>query len=340
MPTTDISPSQPAVVDVVVSTYNGSRYVGPQLESLLGQLHDVAIHASDDVSTDDTVAKLNQYLRDGVDTIHANPNNVGFVKNFESGLQRVVESNTQYVALSDQDDIWDEQRIQVGMQRMSELENQFGKDTPLLVHSDLCMISADGQQSYASFLGYRRYRISSQRSLNIILGENGVMGNTILMNRALAELCLPFPDNLHVHDYWIALLAELFGHRAMLKEPLVNYRLHESNASNTAHSMSRGPLAVIANAHWKKLLRRDFKLPFKEDTRLESLQYLMANTGNYPELTSQQQESIRQFIEYLKFNQPRWRSARYLLSSGIARTGIRYRLRLMAAVMLTTRYPR
>ena len=310
------------------------------MESLLAQLHEVSIHVSDDVSSDETVAKVSNKLRDGIDTLHVNANNTGFVGNFEQGMKRSVEAEARYIALSDQDDIWETQRIAAGMQAMSDLESVHGSDVPLLVHSDLKLIDKNGEQSHPSFLAYRRYRITSRRCLNTILGENGVMGNTVLMNRALAELCLPFPESLHVHDYWIALMAELFGHRMVVDKPLVNYRLHENNASNTAESMSRGLLAGLANINWRKLLARDFKLPFKEDSRMQVLKELLANPHDYPSLSDEQQHRIKLFVDYLDFSQSRLKSLAYLMTSGVARSGLRYRIRLMFAVLLTTRYSR
>lgn len=310
------------------------------MESLLAQSHEVSIHVSDDVSNDETIARVSNRLRDGIDTLHVNANNTGFVRNFAQGLKRAVEAQAQYIALSDQDDIWEEHRVAAGMQAMSDLECLHGSDAPLLVHSDLKLIDSNAKQSHPSFLAYRRYRITSRRCLNTILGENGVMGNTVLMNRALAELCLPFPESLHVHDYWIALMAELFGHRALLDEPLVSYRLHENNASNTAESMSRGLLAGLANIKWRKLLARDFKLPFKEDSRMQVLKELLANPDDYPALSEDQQSRINQFVDYLNFSQPRLKSLAYLMTSGVARSGLRYRIRLIFAVLLTTRYAR
>lgn len=340
MPNTNTSLSQPPAVAIVVCTYNGSQYIESQIESLLAQIHEVSVHVSDDVSSDDTVEIVSEKLRAGFDTLHVNTDNTGFVRNFEQGLKRAIETKAEYVALSDQDDIWDAQRVAAGMQAMSDLEALHGSDVPLLVHSDLRLIDAIGEQSHPSFMDYRRYRITSRRCLNIILGENGVMGNTVLMNRALAELCLPFPASLHVHDYWIALMAELFGHREMLDKPLVNYRLHENNASNTAESMSRGLLASLANFNWQKLLARDFKLPFKEDTRLQVLKELLANPDDYPALSEEQKNSINRFVDYLEFSQPRLKSLSYLMTSGVARSGLRFRVRLIFAVLLTRRYAR
>ncbi len=327
-------------VAVVLCTYNGAEYVEAQVESLLAQVHPVSIRLCDDVSSDDTIERISGLLRADIDTINVNKQNTGFVRNFEHCLSSAMDSDENYFALSDQDDVWDRSRIACGMSSMAALELVHGRDVPLLVHSDLNIVDAQGQLMHGSFLAYRRYRIAEEKSLPVILGENGVMGNTILMNRAMAELCLPFPDALHVHDYWIAILAELFGHRAKLDLSLVNYRLHGSNASNTAASMGRGISAFIANSNWNKLVKRNFKLPFKEDSRLKTLEYLTDNSDQFPALSLEQRRSIEAFKEYLRFKQSRFSSLRFLLTSNFIRKDLAYRLRLVMAVLLTQRYTR
>jgi glycosyltransferase involved in cell wall biosynthesis len=329
-----------AQVAIVLCTYNGARYLDEQLESLLMQEQAVTIFASDDASSDDTPRRLAELLRPDVDTLVVQTDNMGYVRNFETTLKRAYESGASYFALSDQDDVWDEDRVASGMYKMAELEKNHGIDAPLLVHSDLRLIDGNGQLLHRSFLDYRRYRISGDRNLSIVLGENGVMGNTVLMNRAMAKLCLPFPDQLHVHDYWVALLAELFGHRSMLDSPSVGYRLHTQNASNTASSMGQGLQVALSNATWKKLRSRDFKLPFKEDTRLLTLNHLIDNADQFPDLNINDWKQIESFKHYLIFKQSRLRSFFYLLESNMVRKGFLFRVRLFVVTMLTCRYPR
>ena len=335
----DATTQSPAVeVAIVLCTYNGSRYLQEQVDSLIAQEQPVAIVASDDVSSDDTADRLSEWLRPAVDSLVSQTSNQGYVRNFETTLKRALESKASYFALSDQDDVWHTDRVACGMRMMVELEKAHGMNVPLLVHSDLRLIDSDGQLLHGSFLAYRRYRINSQRNLAVILGENGVMGNTILMNKAMAELCLPFPEDLHVHDYWIAVLAELFGHRAMLTIPMVDYRLHTDNASNTATSMQKGYQAALSNATWKKLWSRDFKLPFKEDSRLLTLNHLIENADKFPDLAIDDWKQIESFRHYLAFKQSRLRSFCYLIESNMVRKGFRYRFRLFLVVMLTKRY--
>ena len=330
--------SQP--VAVAMCTYQGSRFVEAQLQSLQAQSWPTRLHISDDASNDDTVATVNKLVREGIDKLIVQPSNVGYVQNFQAAITAALDSGAQYIALSDQDDVCHANRIELGMQLMHKLETEHGNDAPLLVHSDLRLVDAQGEQNHPSFLAFRRYRISTKKNLKVILGENGVMGNTVLMNRSLATLCIAFPTKLHVHDYWIALMAELFGHRALLDTPTVDYRLHSHNASNTAESMGVTDPLTAFGLSWRTLLNRDFKLPFKEDSRLSALQHVLDNETKYPTLDDSQRSTMLEFVDYLEFTQPRWRSLMYLLGSGVARSGWGYRLRLCLATLLTQRYKR
>lgn len=338
MPAPENSTQQPTSAAIAMCTYQGARFVEAQLQSLQTQSCVTRLFISDDASNDDTVSRIAAWVRPGVDQLVVQPDNVGYVRNFESSIRASVESGARYIALSDQDDLWHVDRIERGIQLMHTLEQKHGQHTPLLVHSDLRLVDADGSKTHDSFLAFRRYRITTEKNLLVVLGENGVMGNTILMNRALAELALPFPQGLHVHDYWIALLAELFGHRALLSTPTVDYRLHTDNASNTADSMrATNTPGGLAQA-WAKLIHRDFKLPFKEDSRLSVLQQLLSDERLSPRLTDQQRDTIEEFVHYVRFEQSRWRSLFYLLTSGVVRRGLRYRARLCFVTLITRRY--
>lgn len=334
IPSTDT----PIPVAVALCSYNGGCYIEQQLASIQSQRYPCQIHILDDASSDDTVERVTAMLRPGQDSLRVQSVNKGYVGNFEQALLSLLKRSSPYIALSDQDDIWSNDRLALGMQAMAELEQQYGSEVPLLVHSDLSLIDAGGNTLHESFLSYRRYRIRSERALPIVLGENGIMGNTILMNRALAALCLPFPNGLHVHDYWIALMAELFGYRTLLTQPSVHYRLHGSNASNTRQSMRAGFQKLGFSRRWRSLLQRDFKLPFKEDTRLQALEYLLENQQRFPPLSGEQLSALSSFVRYLRFDQPRLASLAYLIGSGAVRSNLLHRARLCAVTLLTTRY--
>jgi len=329
--------SDKPTVAIVLCTYNGAEFLQPQLDSLAAQTWPVAVRLFDDASTDQTI-KLAQKNETIIDlAINNSKTNKGYVKNFESGIQSVLQEGFEYIALCDQDDYWHPERVEAGMQKLLH-EKTGHSETPLLCHSDLQMIDADNQVVQASYLKYRGYDIGNEKSLATVLGQSGVMGNTILMNKALAQLALPFPPKLHVHDYWLGVIAELYGHRILVDEPLVNYRIHEDNASNSTGSIKFGVSKLTKDKSWQGFIQRDYRLPFKEDTRLHAINELLTPSPERPELSTDQRILLEQFKQYLEFKTSRISLYVNMLKHGFFRKGIRHRIRLAYSTLLTQRY--
>ena len=345
-----------ATVAVIVCTYNGAAHVEQQLDSLLAQSWPVAIRVFDDASTDETIKLVLSRLRPSKDVLTKSAVNLGYVANFERAMTAVLDEGFEYLALCDQDDLWEGDRIALGMAVLRAAPDDVADDAavevvdrdddlvlphdelPRLVHSDLSMINGEGQPIHPSFLNYRGYATSGKRNLHIALGQNGVMGNTILMNAALARLALPFPAQLPVHDYWISLVAELFGHRGMLDEATVRYRIHGTNASNSSDSIRFGLSRRLGEFSWKRWLKRDFKLPFLEDSRLSVIDSLLAETDARRRLNSNQRQQLSVFRSYLAQEPSRLRLIVSMLRGGFIRPGQAHRWRFVAAQLITQRY--
>lgn len=334
MPTSEQQPT----VAIVLCTYNGSKHLIDQLESLKIQTWPVAVYAFDDNSADNTLDKLKDYADKLNLSVRTNDTNLGYVANFEAGIAHVLGEGHRYIALCDQDDIWHMDKIAKGMQHLLIAEKKLGDDALILTHSDLNLIDANQQQLHESFFKYRRYGISKEKSLALVLGQNGVMGNTVLMNRALAKFALPFPAKLHVHDYWLALLAELYGHRILVDGALVSYRIHTGNASNSSESIPLGNADKRRKKTKNTLFKRNHELPFKEDSRLQVVSLICNDTSRFPALENDDQQVMSSFKDYLEFKQSRIKVLFFMLKYGFFRTGIKHRIRVAYRTLITNRY--
>src|SRR5256886_16335278 len=216
-------------IDVLLATYNGARYLRPQIDSILGQ-EDVSfrILVRDDGSVDETPALIEHYRRTRPAPFFrvGGSDHLGAVETFASLLR---EAKAPYAALSDQDDVWAPHKLRTLLGVMRDLESRHGPDTPLLVHSDLTVVDETLRERHSSFWRYSGFDPGGT-SLPRLLVKNTVTGCASMVNRALIELALPVPPAALVHDYWLALVAAAAGRLGIVDEPLVAYRQHARNA--------------------------------------------------------------------------------------------------------------
>ena len=215
--------------EVVLATWNGSTYLQQQLDSILGQTQPpVRLLIADDGSSDHTLAVIrawHQRTRFPMRVLPPVPERLGSCRTFERLL---VASTADYVMLSDQDDVWDSDKAERLLAAMLDLEKCYGRQLPLLVHSDLRLINAHGEPLATSFIRYQHLDPEKDHWLEIAM-QNVVTGCACLLNRACARDSLPFPPEAVLHDWWLALVAARCGAIGYLPQPSVSYRQHSSN---------------------------------------------------------------------------------------------------------------
>ncbi len=311
-------------IQVLVCTYQGEQFIAQQLDSIVAQSYQsIEIHVFDDCSKDRTQEIVKEYCEKNPKIyLHINNQNMGFLKNFENAINN---TSGDYIALSDQDDIWHPDKLKLSMREIKILEEKY-PNTPAMVHTDLSLINDLGKTIDTSFFKKKKINIPPEKSLSRIMGHCGVMGNTILMNRLLVEKALPFPDGLKYHDYWLAVVNELFGIRKTLSDALVQYRIHRDNSSNNRINSS-GVNKVSG-------INRDYLLPFMEDYRERPIQNLLESY----KLTPDEETLIKQFYTYLNFEGGRLSNFIFLMKNNFLKDDFLYRLSVFFRIMLTNRY--
>lgn len=217
-------------VEILLATYNGVRFLDSQLSSIFSQTYsNWHILIRDDGSNDGTVQLLDHFAA-------RYPKCIKIIQNHERGLgargnfARLLEyASAPYVMFCDQDDIWMPNKIEVLIQKMLQLEASMGSSTPILVHSDLEVVDKDLNTIAKSFWQYQYLSPTSGQGWNTLLVQNTVTGCATLVNRALYRKALPIPTEAIMHDWWLALVAAVFGHLEALPQPTVRYRQHLTN---------------------------------------------------------------------------------------------------------------
>lgn len=205
-------------VTVLMSTYNGEKYLEEQLDSIFSQSGvDVKLVVRDDGSTDRTLEILYEYKKK-----HSNMNiiydgkNLGACKSFLKLIRENTDS--KFFALADQDDVWDEDKLQVAVKKMVEQE-------PTLYFSNLRIVDKDmnfirNSHNYPQTIDHKY----------AFLSVSLPTGCTIVYNYKLAKLVADASlEDYSMHDTWLYGVCSMFGKVIYDFEPHINYRLHEDN---------------------------------------------------------------------------------------------------------------
>lgn len=217
-------------IDILMATYNGEKYLAAQIDSIMGQsFQNFQLFIRDDCSTDATPKIIKEFTKKFPSKIISLPaeRNLGIIANF-SALMEASES--PYIMLSDQDDIWEKDKIEKTIAEMSALEKCHGSEIPLLVHTDLRVVDHNLQLIDPSFWRHMKLTPDSSHTVQKLILQNVVTGCSMLMNKKLLEMSLPIPKEAMMHDWWLALVAAAFGKISCVKTPTILYRQHNNNA--------------------------------------------------------------------------------------------------------------
>jgi len=305
-------------VAVCMATYNGEKYLAAQLDSLFAQtFSNFMLYISDDCSVDGTVAIIEEYKKVYPNRIvlYCGQETRGVVKNFEWLISSCTET---YMALCDQDDVWFPEKLENELNAIVA----YPLEMPLLVHSDLQMRECDLSLLYASYFNYRGIFLDEERALHRIIGHNGVMGCTVVMNQALKKKILPFPAQLDVHDYWIALVAEVCGRRVTLKKPLLHYRIHAENSSNNRDKI------VQRRTFPASIFNRD-PLPFRGVQREVILKEFLERYT----LSKKESRVVNGFIDYLENRKNPFLILYQVIKYRFFRKSIRYKIKIYMKIL-------
>jgi glycosyltransferase involved in cell wall biosynthesis len=216
--------------EVLLAVFNGEKYLGAQIDSILGQTDQSwSLLVRDDGSSDRSAALLTAYQRRYpgkirlIDAVNPSPGAQG---NYSVLLEH---ASAEYLMFCDQDDVWFPDKIQVTLGKMKELEQSRGEDCPLLVHTDMKVADDSLRVLAESLWRYQKSDPERGASLNRLLVQNCATGCSMMINRALLELAVPIPREAMMHDWWLALAAAAFGGIGYCAQPTMLYRQHGGN---------------------------------------------------------------------------------------------------------------
>ena len=254
-------------ISVAMCTYNGAEFLPAQLESIFGQTRQAdEIVVCDDGSTDETRSLIPESV-----VFHENEKNLGTVKNFEKAIGLCTGD---VVVLSDQDDVWRQDKLQL-------IEEAFSRNPNVgLVFSDADVVDEQlnplGRRMWeeVGFDAHKRKLVANGRALEVLITGWTVSGATMAFRSRYAKLSLPIPTTTRmIHDGWIALTVAAVSDVVLIEEPLIKYRQHRRQQIGApAHKTQKQPGAREA------LKRRNSSAELQ--TILETLHDRLSTQGN------------------------------------------------------------
>ncbi len=215
---------------ILLSTFNGELFLAEQLHSIFDQTYTSwKLIIRDDGSTDNTLSIINNYCEDYTDRIvliKDEYGNVGAKKSYDLLL---LKADAEYIAFADQDDVWKPEKLSIVVEEMKRLENEFGKNMPIMVHHDLEIANEKLEMQANSFYHYTGLSPSFAQK-NVILWRNVIPGCAMLINKILAKQAGTIPDEAVMHDYWLVLFARFTGKIVFVPKALTIYRQHGKNS--------------------------------------------------------------------------------------------------------------
>ena len=275
-------------ITVLLSTYNGERYIQDQLDSLLAQPFKINLLVRDDGSSDSTVTIIEQYKKRFNEIIIMEEHNVGATNSYHLLANEAVRqyADCDYFAFCDQDDIWLENKISVAIEKLSELDQ--GK--PALYFSNLLMVDNDlnrlGMLLDNKAVSHNRYN-----ALASVL----TYGCTCVFNReALKCFCRLDKEHYSIfHDNWIYSVCVFLGTVIYDENSYILYRQTGNNVSGTKQVGLKLWLQRIKNIFFEKgsyrvyeNIARQLLIYFKVQLQNDDVEYLNLFLGYRKKFTN------------------------------------------------------
>ena len=214
---------------VLMSTYNGEKYLTEQIDSILNQINaDIELMIRDDGSSDGTINICEEYAAKYKNVTFYSGKNIGVGMSFIDLLYKAPEA--EYYSYADQDDVWLSDKTERAISAIEYKKRQKGYSLPLLYTSNQIVVDKDLVNLGMRFSEEPRHDIYQE------IAFNNLSGCTMVMNKELRKVLIQHDNqpnnhilNTRIHDTWTMLVALIAGEVIYDNESRILYRQHENN---------------------------------------------------------------------------------------------------------------
>lgn len=232
---------------VLMSTYNGEKYLREQLESIFQQrdVH-VSLFIRDDGSKDGTVSILREYENFPNCTIEYG-HNIGAKNSFFWLIEN--SPDCEYYSFSDQDDVWDEDKLSVAIRTLMKFKSVLYHGLAGRVDSDLRPLDNEPYSPINSF------------GSSLLTSSTGC---TMVFSRALMETLKSYiPKDASMHDAWVYRVAYALDYPVYYDTVShMKYRQHGNNVSGGQMSFTKKIKKVLSNKSLKYNVAKEILMGF------------------------------------------------------------------------------
>lgn len=212
-------------VKVVMSVFNGEKYIEEQIDSILNQTYpDIELYIRDNCSTDRTIEILGKYACNSKIHVIQGDKNIGYTQGFFTLLGLCGDAD--YYAYCDCDDVWPKEKIEIAVERLRREDSEI----PVLfcssydIYDENLIFVCDGPRKLNT-------------SFSCCLLECFSLGGTYVFNQKARELlAVNIPTANIGHDWWTCMVCQGLGKVVFDSRPLHKYRRHSQTATRTAQS--------------------------------------------------------------------------------------------------------
>ena len=263
-------------VQVLLSTYNGEKYIKEQIESILNQEEvEISLLIRDDGSLDKTVEIVKELESKNSNITFYQGENLKPARSFMDLLNKSGEYD--YYAFSDQDDVWDSRKLIFAINMLKSKE-----DKPSLYMSALNVVDENLNLIETK-------KVDGNYSFEGEMIKNFATGCTMVLNKNLRDIINNYkPNYIIMHDSWITRVCYAIGGNVIIDDnSYIKYRQHTSNVLG------------YKDEGFQKL-KRQFKIAFVDKIAMRVNIAKELKNGYYEILTKEAKEVIDNLINYQK----------------------------------------
>lgn len=270
-------------VAILMSTYNGEDYIREQLDSIFAQTYDnFLLYIRDDGSKDSTIQIIREYELKYQGKIIILKDQLGNLGAYRSFLTLMQSVEAEYYMLADQDDLWKSNKVSQSIDLLISEELKFGKDKPICVFCDAEVVDENLNPICDSLWRYVYSRPEFAKDVYaLVVYQIPAYGCLVAFNSITLKRCLARKHLIDriLHDALIVYTAAYEGVVAYIEEPLMKYRRHSRNVSDS-HALTlklndikkdliRTPFIIFQKINERYKLLKDFGV--KDPSRVKIL---------------------------------------------------------------------